>query len=44
MTDFDADEVKVGLEMEFTFRMIYEGGGFRNYYWKCRPAHKGVNV
>lgn len=41
LTDFNKDEVKVGLEVEFTFRMIYEGGNYNNYYWKCRPVRKG---
>ena len=43
MTDFEESEIKVGLELEFTFRMVYEGGNFRNYYWKCRPAREGGN-
>ncbi|MCW2306328.1 3-oxoacyl-[acyl-carrier-protein] synthase III C-terminal domain-containing protein [Rhodobium gokarnense] len=38
MTDFDAEDVKVGMPVEFTFRKIYEGGNYINYYWKCRPA------
>ena len=40
MTDFDQAEVKVDQEVEFTFRKIYEGGNYINYYWKCRPARK----
>lgn len=43
LTDFNEEEVEVGLEVEFTFRMIYEGGNYNNYYWKCRPVRKGGN-
>lgn len=43
MTDYEQSEIKVGLEVEFTFRKIYEGGNFNNYYWKCRPVrNEGV--
>ncbi len=38
MTDFQPKEVKVGMPVEFTFRRIYEGAGFQNYFWKCRPV------
>jgi 3-hydroxy-3-methylglutaryl CoA synthase len=40
MTDFEPAEVQVGREVEFTFRKIYEGGRYINYFWKCRPARK----
>jgi uncharacterized OB-fold protein len=38
MTDCRPKEVKVGMTVEFTFRRIYEGAGFQNYFWKCRPV------
>lgn len=38
MTDFQPKEVRVGMPVEFTFRRIYEGAGFQNYFWKCRPV------
>jgi hydroxymethylglutaryl-CoA synthase len=38
MTDCQPKEVKIGLPVEFTFRRIYEGAGFQNYFWKCRPV------
>lgn len=44
MTDFDQAELKVGLEVEFTFRKIYEGANFNNYFWKCRPVRNGGGV
>jgi 3-hydroxy-3-methylglutaryl CoA synthase/uncharacterized OB-fold protein len=42
MTDFERDEVQVGQEVEFTFRKIYEGGNYINYFWKCRPVERKV--
>lgn len=41
MTDFEADQIRVGMEVEFTFRKIYEGGNYNNYFWKCRPVRSG---
>ncbi|WP_337998282.1 3-oxoacyl-[acyl-carrier-protein] synthase III C-terminal domain-containing protein [Oleispirillum naphthae] len=41
MTDFDSNSVRVGMPVEFTFRKIYVGGNYINYYWKCRPAVTG---
>jgi 3-hydroxy-3-methylglutaryl CoA synthase len=38
MTDFDASDVSIGMSVEFTFRRVYVGGNYINYYWKCRPA------
>jgi len=28
----------VGAEMEMTFRLLHQGEGYYNYYWKFRPA------
>ncbi|MDJ0931708.1 hypothetical protein [Breoghania sp.] len=38
MTDFDKDKISIGMPVEFTFRKVYVGGNYINYYWKCRPA------
>ena len=38
MTDRNPAEVKIGQEVEMTFRRMYEAEGFVNYYWKCRPV------
>jgi hydroxymethylglutaryl-CoA synthase len=38
MTDCQPKEVRVDMPVEFTFRRIYEGAGFQNYFWKCRPV------
>jgi len=41
MTDCDPREVKVEMPVELTFRLLHEGAGFENYYWKCRPPRMG---
>jgi hydroxymethylglutaryl-CoA synthase len=41
MTDCDPEKVNIGQQVEFTFRRIYEGAGFHNYFWKCRPLRNG---
>ncbi len=41
MTDFEQKEVAIGQEVEFTFRKMYIGGNYVNYYWKCRPVKRG---
>jgi len=38
MTDTAEGEVKVGTNVELTFRRLHEAGGNRNYFWKARPA------
>ena len=38
LTDCDPDVVGPGLAVELAFRKVHDGGGYRNYYWKCRPA------
>ena len=38
MTDCDPGQVSVGMQLEMTFRRLYEGGGMYNYFWKCRPV------
>ncbi|MHA1987241.1 MAG: OB-fold domain-containing protein [Promethearchaeota archaeon] len=40
MTEIENPEenVKIGMEVELTFRKEHEGAEFKNYYWKCRPV------
>ena len=38
MTDRDPSEVKVGMNVEFTFRKLYFNRGIHNYFWKIRPV------
>lgn len=37
MTDVEEAEVKIGMDMEFTFRKIHNLANLPNYYWKFRP-------
>jgi hydroxymethylglutaryl-CoA synthase len=37
MTDMVADKVKVGMEVEMSFRRLGAGGGMHNYFWRCMP-------
>lgn len=43
MTDYEQPEIAVGLDVEFTFRKIYVGADYINYFWKCRPSRMGGN-
>ena len=38
MTDRDPDTVDLGMEVELTFRKLFDYAGYTNYYWKCRPV------
>ena len=40
MTDMLADEVKVGMDVEMSFRTLGVGGGIHNYYWRCMPSRE----
>ena len=42
MTDVNPAEVRIGMEIELTFRRIHDGAGFHNYYWKARPPRTAV--
>ena len=37
VTDFQPEEVGIGLPVTLTFRRLHEGGGNHNYFWKARP-------
>jgi hydroxymethylglutaryl-CoA synthase len=37
MTDMVAEKVKVGLDVEMSFRTLGAGGGIHNYFWRCMP-------
>jgi 3-hydroxy-3-methylglutaryl CoA synthase len=43
MTDVEASEVKVGMQVEMTFRRLHDGGGYHNYCWKCKPIREVPN-
>jgi 3-hydroxy-3-methylglutaryl CoA synthase len=38
MTDCDAQDVKIGMQVELVLKKFHEYGNFHNYYWKCRPV------
>ncbi len=38
MTDRDIDEVKPGMPVELSFRLLHVVEGIHNYYWKCLPV------
>lgn len=38
VTDRDPSKLKVGMDLEFTFRKFHEGSGFHNYSWKLQPV------
>jgi hydroxymethylglutaryl-CoA synthase len=40
MTDRDAREVRVGLEVEMTFRRLHTSSEMSNYFWKCTPVRE----
>ncbi|MCI8512193.1 MAG: hypothetical protein HFE83_09395 [Lachnospiraceae bacterium] len=40
MTDFKKDEIKTGMDVEFTFRKMHNLGDFPNYFWKMRPLRR----
>ncbi len=41
MTDMIAENVKVGMDVEMSFRTLGVGGGIRNYFWRCMPPRAG---
>lgn len=38
MTDRDVKEVKIGMQVEMTFRKIFYDEGIYHYYWKAMPV------
>ena len=44
VTDCDPEELKIGLEVELSFRRLYTVAGIHNYFWKARPKRTGVKV
>lgn len=37
LTDVDPEQVKIGDQLEMTFRRPYTAQGVHNYFWKARP-------
>jgi hydroxymethylglutaryl-CoA synthase len=40
MTDMVAEEVKVGMDVEMSFRTLGAAGGIHNYTWRCMPTRE----
>jgi hydroxymethylglutaryl-CoA synthase len=40
MTDRDPHQVKIGMEVEMTFRKLHTSNEMNNYFWKCMPVRE----
>ena len=40
LTDIDAEDVSIGMEVLPTFRKVFTADGIHNYFWKVRPARQ----
>ena len=38
VTDVNPKDVRIGLEVELSFRKLHDGQGLPNYFWKARPT------
>jgi hydroxymethylglutaryl-CoA synthase len=38
MTDVNPKDVRIGLDVELSFRKMHDGQALPNYFWKVRPA------
>jgi len=38
MTDRNVTDTEIDMDVELVFRIIHNGGGFPNYFWKSRPV------
>jgi 3-hydroxy-3-methylglutaryl CoA synthase len=38
LTDYDLDQIRIGMPVEMTFRKMSHGEGIRNYFWKAKPV------
>lgn len=44
VTDCSPKEIEIGMNVEMTFRRLFEAGGISNYFWKARPIRKKESV
>jgi 3-hydroxy-3-methylglutaryl CoA synthase len=44
ITDFVKEDIRIGMDLEPTFRKMHDLGGFNNYYWKFRPVRNRRDV
>lgn len=38
LTDYDLDQVEIGIPLEMTFRKMSQTDGIINYFWKAKPV------
>lgn len=41
VTDVNPQDVRIGLDVELSFRKLHDGQGLPNYFWKAKPAIGG---
>ena len=44
MTDMDVDLIKIGMDVEMSFRRLGTAGGIHNYTWRCMPTRDSWTV
>ena len=44
VTDCNPKEIEIGMNVEMTFRRLYEAGGISNYFWKARPIRQKESI
>ena len=44
VTDCNPKEIEIGMNVELTFRRLYEAGGISNYFWKARPIREKEGI
>jgi 3-hydroxy-3-methylglutaryl CoA synthase/uncharacterized OB-fold protein len=42
LTDVAADDVRIGMRVEMTFRRLNTADGIANYFWKARPVRSAT--
>ncbi len=40
VTDCSQEEIEIGVNVEMTFRRLFEAGGIHTYFWKARPIRE----
>jgi 3-hydroxy-3-methylglutaryl CoA synthase len=38
LTDYDLNQVRIGMPVEMSFRKMLQGQGMPNYFWKAKPV------
>ncbi|WP_260287180.1 OB-fold domain-containing protein [Peribacillus aracenensis] len=44
VTDCSPEEIEIGMNVEMTFRRLFEAKGISNYFWKARPIRERESV